>query len=316
MDRVYLFFFSTNYFWNAFRKKKNFIHNLFIGILVGLAFLQRSGAIFYIAPILICYSFLFKRFFLKSFLGVIIGYGLVAILIGTFNYYKTSVFYIYPSEGKYSIHSYFSTDIIAKKYDLSFDEAKLYEVKKTIEWVDKNNIIFNDQFDLKKINSTLDLRSYFINEKDKNKFFDYINYRQFEILLNNPILTFKKATKNTLHFVVLNPTFNHFYNEHRGKNEARISFIHTDTHKKLIPYRIIYSLIIYFFSILGFFYLFKRKKFFELSLISLSILYYIILFGWYGKTRLYVPSLIYLSVFFGVGLNMFIDYLKNFKKSF
>ena len=310
------FSFQLIIFGMLLEKKKNFIHNLFIGILVGLAFLQRSGAIFYIAPILICYSFLFKRFFLKSFLGVIIGYGLVAILIGTFNYYKTSVFYIYPSEGKYSIHSYFSTDIIAKKYDLSFDEAKLYEVKKTIEWVDKNNIIFNDQFDLKKIKSTLDLRSYFINEKDKNKFFDYINYRQFEILLNNPILTFKKATKNTLHFVVLNPTFNHFYNEHRGKNEARISFIHTDTHKKLIPYRIIYSLIIYFFSILGFFYLFKRKKFFELSLISLSILYYIILFGWYGKTRLYVPSLIYLSVFFGVGLNMFIDYLKNFKKSF
>ena len=298
-------------------EKKNFlIHNLFIGILVGLAFLQRSGAIFYIFPILICYSFLFKRFFLKPFLGIIIGYSLISILMGIFNYYKTNVFYIYPSEGKYSIHTYFSTDIIAKKYDLSFEEAKIYEVEKAIEWAEKNKIIFNDQFDLNKIKSTLELIPYFINEVDKNKFFNYVNHRQFQILLNNPILTFKKVLKNTIHFVVLNPTFNHFYNEHRGKNESRKSFINTDTHKKLIPYRIVYSLVIYFFSILGFYYLFKRKKFFELSLITLSILYYVGLFGWYGKTRLYVPSLIYLSVFFGIGLNVFIDYLRNFKKSF
>ena len=34
------------------------------------------------------------------------------------------------------------------------------------------------------------------------------------------------------------------------------------------------------------------------------------------KLAKYVPSLIYLSVFFGVGLNMFIDFIKNFKKSF
>ena len=303
-------------FGKLLEKKKNLFHNFVIGILVGLAFLQRSGAIFYIFPILICYSFLFKRFFLKPFLGIIIGYSLISILIGIFNYYKTNVFYIYPSEGKYSIHTYFSTDIIAKKYDLSFEEAKIYEVEKAIEWAEKNKIIFNDQFDLNKFKSTLELRPYFINEVDKNKFFNYVNYRQFQILLNNPILTFKKVLKNTIHFVVLNPTFNHFYNEHRGKNESRKSFINTDTHKKLIPYRIVYSLVIYFFSILGFYYLFKRKKFFELSLITLSILYYVGLFGWYGKTRLYVPSLIYLSVFFGIGLNIFIDYLRNFKKSF
>ena len=128
-------------------------------------------------------------------------------------------------------------------------------------------------------------------------------------------MTLKKVLKNTIHFVVLNPTFNYFYNEYRGKQEATDSFVKSDTHKKLIPYRIVYSLIIYFLSLLGLIYLFKRKNFYEISLIILSILYYIILFGWYGKTRLYVPSLIYLSIFFGIGLNILIDYIRNFKKT-
>ncbi len=296
-------------------KKKNFIHNLFIGLFVGLAFLQRSGAIFYIVPILICYSFLFRDKILRPFSGVVIGYGLIAILIGTYNFYKTDDFYIFPSEGKYSVHTYFSTDIIAKKFDLSFEEAKIYEVKKTIEWSKKNNIEFNDKFNPEKVKSNLELRSYFKSEKEKNKFFDYLNKRQYQILLDNPYLTLKKVLKNTIHFVVLNPTFNYFYNEYRGKQEATDSFVKSDTHKKLIPYRIVYSLIIYFLSLLGLIYLFKRKNFYEISLIILSILYYIILFGWYGKTRLYVPSLIYLSIFFGIGLNILIDYIRNFKKT-
>ena len=150
----------------------------------------------------------------------------------------------------------------------------------------------------------------------KKKKINFLNKRQYQILFENPFLTIQKVAKNTLHFVVLNPTFNYFYNEYRGKQEATDSFVNSDTHKKLIPYRIVYSSVIYLLSFLGFIYLLKRKKFFELSIISLSILYYIILFGWYGKTRLYAPSLIYLSVFFGLGLSVFIEYIRNFKKIF
>ena len=236
---------------------------------------------------------------------------MIAILIGVYNFHKTNTFYIYPSEGKYAIHTYFCTDIIAKKFNISTEEARLYEVKKTVQWAKKNNLKFNSQFDIDKIKSTLELRNFFLNETEKNKYFDYLNQRQFEILLNNPIIASKKIIEKTFHLIVLNPTFNYFYNEYRGKQEGKVSFVYTETHKKLIPYRIIYSLIIYIFSFLGFIYLLKRKKYYELSLISISILYYIGLFGWYGKTRLYVPALIYLSVFFGIGLEMFIN---NFKK--
>ena len=43
-----------------------------------------------------------------------------------------------------------------------------------------------------------------------------------------------------------------------------------------------------------------------------SILYYYLISGWYGKTRLFVPNLIYLSIFFGHG----IDYIQSFIKKF
>lgn len=294
-------------------RNKNFIYNLIIGILIGFAFLQRSGAIFYIVPILICYSFLFKKKIIRPFFGIVIGFSIIAILIGFYNLYKTKVFYVYPSEGKYSIHTYFSVGIIEKQFNFSLDEAKQFEVDKVIEWAKKNNIKFNNQFDRKKIKSASEFRSYFLNEVDKNKYFDYLNYRQFEILFKNPILTLKKTIENTLHFVILNPTYNHYYNAYRGKKNTKVNFINSETHKKFIPIRITYSLIIYFLSFLGFIYLFKKKNFYELSLITLSILYYILLFGWYGKTRLFVPSLIYLSVFFGLGLDVFITYLKNKK---
>tara|TARA_B110000495_G_C22914098_1_gene533872 strand:- start:888 stop:1076 length:189 start_codon:yes stop_codon:yes gene_type:complete len=55
----------------------------------------------------------------------------------------------------------------------------------------------------------------------------------------------------------------------------------------------------------------KQKKFYEVSIILLSVLYYVALFGWKGDTRLYVPSLIYLSIFFGIGVDLS---LNNFKK--
>ena len=297
-------------------KKENFVHNLVIGLFIGLAFLQRSGAIFYIFPLLICYSFLFREKILRPFAGVVIGFSIMALLIGMFNYHKTKDFYIIPSEGKYAIHTYFSTDIIAKKLNLSTEEAVTYELEKTIQWALKNDINFKDQFNIQNIKSSLDLKSYILYENEKNKFYNYLNNRAYKILLENPFLTIKKVFNNTLHFIVLNPTFNYFYNEYRGKQEATNSFVYSDTHKKLIPYRIIYSLTIYSISLLGFIYLFKRKKFFEISIIILSILYYIILFGWYGKTRLYVPSLIYLSVFFGLGVSVFIEFIRNLKKTY
>ena len=54
---------------------------------------------------------------------------------------------------------------------------------------------------------------------------------------------------------------------------------------------------------------FKKNPKVTLLLLS-SVLYYYVLLGWYGKTRLFVPNLIYISIFFGNGLNMIINKIK------
>ena len=79
---------------------------------------------------------------MRPLAGVVIGFSVMALLIGMYNYHKTKDFYIIPSEGKYAIHTYFSTDIIAKKLNLSSEEAVTYELEKTIEWAIKNDINF------------------------------------------------------------------------------------------------------------------------------------------------------------------------------
>jgi len=62
------------------------------------------------------------------------------------------------------------------------------------------------------------------------------------------------------------------------------------------------ALLIYFVCFFGVIYFFKQKNYQLLLLFLLSILYYIITFGWTGMTRLFVPNLIYLSFFFGNGV--------------
>ena len=123
----------------------------------------------------------------------------------------------------------------------------------------------------------------------------------------------KLAIIRAFHFIVLNPTHNYYYNEHRGLKGKPI--YKSKTHKKWIPYRIIYTLLIYFVCFFGLIYFFKQKNYQLLLLLLLSILYYIILFGWSGITRVYVPSLIYLSFFFGNGLVLLMNLPKKINRS-
>ena len=146
------------------------------------------------------------------------------------------------------------------------------------------------------------------------KFFDYINKRQYEILFESPLITIKRAIIGLTHFSVLDPIFVYYYNDHRGYDKQPV-FIESQTHKKWIPYRIIYTLFIYFVCFFGLIYLLKQKNYQLLLLLVLSILYYTILLGWKGQTRLFVPNLIYLSFFFGNGLVLLMNLLKKNKKN-
>ncbi len=295
-------------------KKINFSYNLIIGILIGLAFLQRSGAVYYIVPVLICYVFLFKKKIVYPFLGILSGFVLICFLIGMYNQHKTGKFYFYPPEGKWGMYSYFSVYVLADKLNVSGDEARMIELKKTLKWAKENNIEFKKDPNFEKINSPMKLIGNFSNEIDQIKFYDYIHQRQYKILLESPFITLKKTIQNTMHLIVLNPTFVHYYNTYRGVIKGSVEFSQSQIHKNWIPFRISYTLFIYIFCLIGFIELYKKKKLYEFYLITFSVLYYLIIYGWYGKTRLHVPSLIYLSVFFGVGIDLFLNKFIKYKK--
>ena len=136
----------------------------------------------------------------------------------------------------------------------------------------------------------------------------------YEILINNPILTIKKVISGFIHFSILNPFFVYFDYEFFKDYSSSIigDFSFSENHKKLIPTRIIYSFFIYIICLIGLFQIYKKNSKFTLLLLF-SIIYYYIILGWYGKTRLFTPNLIYLSIFFGYGLDIIFKKLRIYK---
>ena len=287
--------------------------NLFVGILVGILFLQRSVGILYLMPIIIYFIFSFRSKSIKPIVASIIGYTLIVFLIGIYNYKKTDIFYFFPREGKTDLYDSFSIPLLAQKEKISEPEVQKKEIQRIYKWLKDNNIKLKDGFDLANMTSVLNFAPFIKDEKTKIKFYDYMNKRQYEIIFKNPLVATKLAIKRTFHFIVLDPTHNYYYNEYRGQNK-KPAFIKSQIHKIWIPYRIIYTLLIYFVCFFGLIYFFKQKNYQLLLLLLLSIFYYIILFGWYGVTRIYVPSLIYFSFFFGNGLVLLINLIKKNEK--
>ena len=293
-----------------FNNSYKIFDNLFTGILVGILFLQRSVAIFYLMPIIIYFIFSYKSKSVKPIIASVVGYALIVLLIGVYNYKKTDVFHFFPAVGKQDIFIYFSIPLLAQKEKISETEIQNKEIQKAYKWSKDNNIQLKDGFDLDKVIKIVHFQNFIKNKKNKTKFYDYTNKRQYKIIFENPLIATKQIIKKTIHFVVLDPTHNYYYNEHRGQNK-KPPFIKSKTHKNWIPYRIIYTLLIYFVCFFGLIYFFKQKNYQLLLLLVLSILYYIILFGWAGTPRYFVPTLIYLSFFFGNGLVLLMNQLKK-----
>lgn len=293
-------------FNNSYKTLDNFL----IGIVVGVLFLQRTVGAYYLIPIIIYFIFYYKRKSIKPIIASVMGYTLIVLLIGVYNYKKTDVLFFIPLEGKYGAHHYFFVKVFAEKNKISVNQARKEEAQKAYIWLKNNNFKFKNEPDLDKIANVLNLSTFVENKKDKIEYYNYINSRSVEIFIESPLIAFKQAITGVVHYSILNPIFVYYNYEHRGKNK-KPGFIKSQTHKKWIPYRIVYSLLIYFVCFFGLIYLFKQKKYQLLLLLILSILYYLAVAGWYGKTRLFAPNLIYLSFFFGNGMVFLINRFKR-----
>lgn len=321
-----LFFFHSSFWTESFyfslqllvlsliiKKNNSRIIFILIGILLGFLFLQRSAAIFYIFIIVFYYIFLLKKKSVIPIIYMLIPYILIISFLGFHNYKRAGVFYIMPTEGKYAIHRYFSNDVLSKALKIDPILSEKLESELTYKWLKENKIKLDPALDYKTINTSLAYRFYIKDEKERMKFYNYLNFRGYQILLEHPIETIKSVIKGYIHFSVLDPKFV-YYDFEYYKDYKLKDIVYSDIHKKWIPIRIVYSIIIYLIVCIGIYDLFinqKKKKL--LLIIILSVAYYYFLLGWYGKTRLFVPILIYFSILFGNGLVFILD--KTYKKN-
>jgi len=261
------------------------------GLLLGILYLQRSVAIFYMFPVLLFYYFYNKENFIKQAVFICLGLLIVLLFVGLHNYKRSGIFYIISTQAKDGLYIYLTPNILAEKKNYTVKKARNQLDKKKIIWMKKENI---------------DLRK----EEDRLKHYDYQRKIAFNVMLKNPITSLKVVINRTMHFVVIDP-LSHVYYFHRW-NYDNGHFYQSKEHKKWIIPRILYSFIIYFFCFLGVKNIYNEKKYrIFLLYFILSILYFTLVQSWYGGTRYFAPILIYLSFLFSFGFESFLRVFKR-----
>ena len=277
-------FFSLNIFLIAqiIKGSNNKSNAFFIGLLVGILYLQRSIAIFYFIPILI--FFILERKKLNYIFTYLSGIFLIILFLGTHNYFRAGVIQITPYQSKADLYYFMIPNILEKK------ENKIAV---------SDLSIMKEKIDLFKIQNNSNLTK----EKDLLIYGNYVRNLSVQYLLNNPLQTIQVMIQKTAHALNFNPfEIYSFYKYEYKPVDHKLRYYKSSEHQKFLVVRIIYSIIIYSICLLGFLMMLKKKELLNIQIfLTLSILYYIVLGGWHGNPRYLSSNIIFLSVFFGFG---------------
>jgi len=281
------------------KKSDKVLINFFIGIVLGLIFMQRAIGFLYIIPV-IFYLFLVNEKKIKSYFFLFVGYLVIILFVGLNNFKKTDHFYFLSIGHQYnSYYHYFAADILANKKKISNKDAKEILKNEEDKWINQNNINLNLTKDISK------------NIKYRNKIF-------LRETFNNPIYVSKKFIKRVVIMCIIHPLWvnQHFYfDKHSPAAKKNPKEYYNKNLYKNIPY----SLLIYIFVAVGIINYIKKliinkkmDKFDKFLLFNtLSILYFILISGMWGNPKYFTPCMISLSFFFSVG---FIQLKKKYFK--
>jgi len=197
-----------------------------------------------------------------------------------------------PNGSKTALYIYLAPQVLAKKNNSSVEQAQKKMKEQTKMWIEKNNIDV--------IQTTADFWTVFSEStENKKKYYDYLQKKALKIIITNPFISIQYVFKQSLHTLVLNPVYIKYLYQFEGRGGK---YLKSETHKKWIPVRIIYSVIIYFVVFWGIIYSLKHTKKEIVFLLMISVAYIIVSLGWMGIPRYFVPALIFLSIFFGNGM--------------
>ena len=269
--------------------------NLLIGLLLGLLFLQRSVAIYYVLIVIIYYFFIFKRKSIKPVISLLTGYFLIILFLGYHNFKRSDNFYIQPTQAKDGFYVYLAPNIYSLNEKISIKKANLILDKKLNQWIKEKN---------------LDLE----NETDRLIYYEYLQNKSFEIILDKPLNSLVIILKRTMHYLVLDP-LRHVHYFYKFNLREQNSFYKTEIADKWILPRLIYSFLIYSTVLISLIYMFKNRDYdkFKLFLIF-SLIYFIAVSSWTGNNRYNVPNLVFLAFFASNGMAILSNYLKRLQK--
>jgi hypothetical protein len=293
------------------RDRFNSYNFFLIGLFISLLSLQRQTAYFFIIPILFYYLILMKKNDYYKLIFLVLGFFLIQSFVGYNNLVRDNKFYFLSGDAKTAVYFKLARQIMIRNNSLTHQEFLDIESKIALNWLQKNSI----KFDLNKLDHTIEAakfpfksyRTSIINESDAVLFDNFYAAETVEILLNNPWAALKIISYNSIHSVLLNPF--HIYSDHNFVSGEDYYF--SEKHDKLVLVRVIYTILIYAVSLIGFFTLVREKKYHLLFILLISILYTYGMISWHGNTRYFVPVVIYLSFFFGFGYNKLILSLKK-----
>ena len=281
-----------------------------MGIFLSILSLQKQVAYFYIGPILIYYLFFIEKKKYFNLITLLLGFFIIQIFVGYNNYVRSGKFYLLTADTKTAVYHNIVEQIVVKSKNITPREFKISEGKIALKWLTENKVNFKEES--VDINTSrypfADYRVSIVHEKDKIKYDEFFANRSIYLLKENFWEAFKLILKKSIHVTLLNPF--HIYSDHNFISGE--IYYTTETHDKLVPVRIIYTLIIYIISIVGFYNLIKNKDYKLLSFLIMSMIYFYGMVSWHGNTRYFVPVLIYLAFFFGFSFQNF--KLKNIMK--
>ena len=267
--------------------KKNLTY-IFIGLLFGVCYLQRSVAMFLIVVPILILIFEFRSNSISKILNLGISFSLILLILGYLNFNRVNIFYVLPTQTIDNLYNYFLPSVEMKRLSLkSIEDAKL-KLKN-----EKMNFAKKKMLNLEK-------------EVDRITFYQWQRNKAVNTLLNNKIITFQTALKSSLHSTLLNPTEIIF-----GRIVGS-GYYKSELHQKTIKFRILYSLSIYILIFFGFIYTIKHNVYFPHVLLMVS-LYFFTISSWVGYTRYFVPSYLSLNLYFGYGTYYLYSILKKNK---
>ena len=123
-------------------------------------------------------------------------------------------------------------------------------------------------------------------------------------MLNNKITTIQIYLKKNIIHSVLNPLQTFYWHKYNQKKYSKTEFHLSEESDKYFIYKIFYSTLFYIVIFMGILEIIKNNDKFKFHLlISFLILYLIFMLGWVGNSRYFMPSVIFLSIYFGHGIN-------------